>query len=80
MTTLTRCQACASALVQAVRIEPLGDGTCLMVRWCPECEHADQRVVDEAVAFAWRCRDKRFRDSLRAAADAIARADSVELA
>lgn len=80
MHSLTRCQECASSLVQAVRIEPLANGTCLMERRCPECEHVDERVVDEAVAFAWRCRDQRFRDTLRAAADAIAHADSVELA
>jgi hypothetical protein len=47
---LTRCPGCRGSLIQIDSVRPLGEGSTVVERHCPECGHHDDLALANAIA------------------------------
>ena len=61
---LISCPACSSRLIYPTGFDRDDDGSMIIERRCPECEHADIVVAEFKAALTWIQRERRIRRQL----------------
>jgi hypothetical protein len=68
---LLRCAACGSRLLAPGAVTERPDGSTIVGRRCPECEHYDLVVADVRAVRAWLRHEDRVRERLHDLAELL---------